>query len=535
VKTNLQRLSERIIMAISTYPPAIPPSVLNRLGDGNDTLRVKMTDDGKYAITVNGQTQEYSAEQLQELGYMDDEGTLHLDTGDGDDFVDIDENVTTKVVLKLGKGNDSAWGGSGDDNISGGDGNDKIYGRGGDDTMDGGAGDDEIWGLKGHNTMIGGSGKDKFVTSAVSQALMDFATGEDTLPNATTAPSNAPVATPTNPTASTPAAGPTEPATTAAPAGSAAPASTTTPAAVGTTSAGGNGSIVINGNGNNTIYAGSAPAGAAAAAGTTTSGNNISLATVMAGPAFTNYKQTSPGEYTYVKSGETITMTQPGGPGSQIVQTTTTTSGPNKGAVLVNKVDADGNNPVFGSYNNPNFTAAENKVINDAMKSKGGKFDGEYLADQLDMANGGHTKKKEKKGSHGTSNTTSGASGGDSAAGGSSDVGGSGDSGGLGDSGAVEGTNLNSAGLDIGGSDGSGSWFMVLAEGLGTIMNKFAQKMIGLLNEIKNAGDDPPYKLTADFQATSQQLSFMQQAFMTALNALGESIKTSVTAGGAAR
>jgi hypothetical protein len=118
---------------------------------------------------------------------------------------------------------------------------------------------------------------------------------------------------------------------------------------------------------------------------------------------------------------------------------------------------------------------------------------------------------------------------------------GSGGEGGLDGGGAVSGGSElggggDASGLDTGGSgDMSSSWFLTLAVGMGTILNKIAEKMIGLLNEIKAAGDDPPYRLTAEFQATAQTLSYMQQSFMTALNALGESIKTGVTAGGANR
>ena len=105
-------------------------------------------------------------------------------------------------------------------------------------------------------------------------------------------------------------------------------------------------------------------------------------------------------------------------------------------------------------------------------------------------------------------------------------------------SGSVDGSSANgldgTSGLDPNGNT-AGSWFLVLAEAMGTIMNKTAEKMIGLLNDIKAAGDNPPYALTFEFQATAQLLSYLTQSFMAALNALGESIKTSVTAGGAAR
>jgi hypothetical protein len=53
------------------------------------------------------------------------------------------------------------------------------------------------------------------------------------------------------------------------------------------------------------------------------------------------------------------------------------------------------------------------------------------------------------------------------------------------------------------------------------------------VKQLKNGG--APFKDSMRIQALAQQLSFMSQAFMTCLNSIGEAIKATVTAGGAAR
>ena len=310
------------------------------------------------------------------------------------------------------------------------------------------------------------------MTGSGPQNLVDFTGSEDSHPGATTAPGTTTTSAPTTTTTAAPTT------TTAAP-------TTSGPTAPGTPAAG---------------------------------GQNYTLAGYMAGAAGVGFKLTAEG--TYVSTGKefTTTVTQPGGPGTPFSTTLTYTSGERDGTTLSYSAGPDGTSK-FIAYNNPDFTPEQNKVINDAMKNKGGQFDADYLAKQLDLVMGGDSKMK-KKGAHG--NTSASGASGSATGGGEADA-------------AVDGASDGYSGLNVDGANEATSWFLVLAEGMGKIMNKFAEKMIDLLNQIEAAGDDPPYELTAKFQATSQQLAFMQQAFMTALNSLGESIKTGVTAGGAAR
>jgi hypothetical protein len=492
-----------------TYPTSPTPTssrneslqnwLNSQLSDANDSVFVTKEGDDQYKIDINGEVEMVSGEELKKLKF---------DLKGGKDTMVVGEDVPIDITVNMGDGDDRFWGGGGNDNVNGGGGNDKIYGRGGDDTMNGGAGDDEIWGLQGHNTMIGGSGKDKFVTSALSQAIMDFSTGEDTLPNAAMAPSTPATATPTSPATATPAPVTTTPATTAPAAAAAAAAAPTS-------------GFVINGNNNSVTY-NAAPGSTAtttnAAATSTANGiaknANFDIAASVA-KGNSGLTETSKGVYTGSLAGFDVTVTQPGGAGTPISMKMIPSSGALKGATIDITLNPDKSSTI--NVSGGSLTADQSKAINDLVNKM-----------QLEGLDNAFTSVKKKKGG-GSATTGAGAAAGGAGEGMSGSVDGS--------SGAIDGgSGLDgTSGLDTNVSDGSDSWFMVLAVAMGTIMNKMAEKMIGLLNKIKAAGDDPPYALTAEFQATAQMLSFMQQAFMTALNSLGESIKTSVTAGGAAR
>jgi hypothetical protein len=104
-----------------------------------------------------------------------------------------------------------------------------------------------------------------------------------------------------------------------------------------------------------------------------------------------------------------------------------------------------------------------------------------------------------------------------------------------------KGRGKHCSGIGGGGSDGGGiggesNWFLALAEVLGQSLNDIADKLTtqtDKVKQLKNGG--APFKDSMRIQALAQQLSFMSQAFMTCLNSIGEAIKATVTAGGAAR
>ncbi|WP_201834188.1 M10 family metallopeptidase C-terminal domain-containing protein [Microvirga zambiensis] len=140
-----------------------------------------------------------------------------LDLQDGNDFYDGLQGSATRGVIKLGNGNDTAYGGAGAERFSGGAGNDFIDGGSGNDTVDyseaaagvrvnlsstniqiigensgqgndtlldienviGGAHNDDLIGSTGSNTLVGGGGNDTLEGGAGSDSL-DGGTGNNT-------------------------------------------------------------------------------------------------------------------------------------------------------------------------------------------------------------------------------------------------------------------------------------------------------------------------------------------------------------------
>ena len=65
-----------------------------------------------------------------------------------------------KNLINGGAGNDTLWGGRGDNILNGDDGNDELHAWGGNDILNGGAGDDSLWGGEGDDILNGGAGDD---------------------------------------------------------------------------------------------------------------------------------------------------------------------------------------------------------------------------------------------------------------------------------------------------------------------------------------------------------------------------------------
>jgi hypothetical protein len=82
---------------------------------------------------------------------------------------------------------------------------------------------------------------------------------------------------------------------------------------------------------------------------------------------------------------------------------------------------------------------------------------------------------------------------------------------------------------------GGESWFIQMAEAMGEALNQMSKDLSTAIDKVQTKDGQPPFKDSMRIQGLAQQLSFMSQAFMTALNSVGEAIKTTVTAGGAAR
>lgn len=90
----------------------------------------------------------------------------------GDDFVDgstLPANIRLWVLADAG--NDTVYGGAGDDFVNGAMGDDVIHGGGGDDWIRGGIGNDTIHGGDGNDHLVGGDGRDTLYGGAGNDRL----------------------------------------------------------------------------------------------------------------------------------------------------------------------------------------------------------------------------------------------------------------------------------------------------------------------------------------------------------------------------
>jgi hypothetical protein len=127
---------------------------------GSDMIRVTNTSTGARVI-LNGTN----------LGTFNLTGVLKVYGSDGDDHINIDNDILNTTELLGNAGNDTLRGGGGDDHLFGGTGNDELiairgndflFGGEGNDTLRAGAGQDYLEGGDGNDSLIGGSGNDTF-------------------------------------------------------------------------------------------------------------------------------------------------------------------------------------------------------------------------------------------------------------------------------------------------------------------------------------------------------------------------------------
>jgi cyclophilin family peptidyl-prolyl cis-trans isomerase len=99
---------------------------------------------------------------------------------DGNDTINVSEQIQIPTKIRGGRGNDIINGGGGNDSIYGDAGNDTIAGRGGHDALRGGGGNDSIQGGVGDDMVRGGAGNDTIVDNAGTNSLRGGA-GSDTI------------------------------------------------------------------------------------------------------------------------------------------------------------------------------------------------------------------------------------------------------------------------------------------------------------------------------------------------------------------
>ncbi|NNE68557.1 MAG: hypothetical protein HKN33_18470 [Pyrinomonadaceae bacterium] len=166
-------------------------NIVIRAGDGNDRIEVgenitvKLTlegGDGRDRIRVDekvttGQVIEGGADRDVLIGGG---GRDYLNGSTGKDFI---MGRGGNDTIYAGDGNDYVSGGDGDDYLEAGKGNDTVRGWAGNDNISGGRGDDRLYGGDGDDVIYAGEGKDTIQGQAGANKV--FSQGEDAITDKT--------------------------------------------------------------------------------------------------------------------------------------------------------------------------------------------------------------------------------------------------------------------------------------------------------------------------------------------------------------
>ncbi|MGI0483129.1 Calx-beta domain-containing protein, partial [Geminocystis sp. CENA526] len=137
-------------------------------------------------ISISGDVQVSGFGHTQNFGGVNQ---IRGDGGNGNDILNVAENLQKTIYFDGGTGNDVINGGALADTLRGGDGDDQLYGRGGhdrlfgdngNDTLHGDAGNDTLYGGNGHDALHGGTGNDLLYGEAGNDTLYG-GDGNDTL------------------------------------------------------------------------------------------------------------------------------------------------------------------------------------------------------------------------------------------------------------------------------------------------------------------------------------------------------------------
>lgn len=138
-------------------------SAADRVGIGSKS--------SNYVFTVNGVTRAFAKASVNSiLAY----------TYDGDDLIQMAEEVLPSSYLEAGNGNDAIYGSHGDDIINAGTGRDTVFTRNGSNRVAGGDDADTVWGGIGRDRIFGGNGND-YISGGAGRDILAGDDGNDTL------------------------------------------------------------------------------------------------------------------------------------------------------------------------------------------------------------------------------------------------------------------------------------------------------------------------------------------------------------------
>ena len=147
--------------------------------DANDNISVTISGPA-VVVTLNGVPTSYTAVR-----------SISISGGNGNDTINVDGVITVGCAISGNAGNDTIYGGSGNDSITGNNGSDVIMGYDGDDVisgndgadqLDGGAGNDSVYATDaGTNTDGDQDTLFQFYSDAGTDNVLSYSVTEDVL------------------------------------------------------------------------------------------------------------------------------------------------------------------------------------------------------------------------------------------------------------------------------------------------------------------------------------------------------------------